>query len=620
MAGRRARAPRPVARAAAVRVPFPPERLWPLVTSTDRMDRVVGLPPARFTHAPLPQGGEEHRGAYTILGRPVVRWVEHPFEWEWPRHYAVLREYQSGPLVRYYGGAELVPVAGGTRLRVFSGFTPRHRLLAPLIRFALAPLALRRASRQYRAFAAYLAGRADDPFPTLQAVRTRADLPRLDALVARLRAEDAPAEPLAHLRRWLAEAADEDVAGMRPLELAARWGADPRATLATFLRATVAGLLELRWELLCPGCRGVKVAAPHLRELRLSGRCPACNLHFVATADEAIEARFYPAPAVRAVTLGTYCVGGPMATPHRLAQAALPPGAARTWRLDLAPGAYLLRSPQGPGVLALEAAAGGPARLEVRLDAAGVAPATATIAAGPVELRLTNAGAAGATATLDDARWSALGATPGRLMTLPDFRGLFSAEALAPGAELAVGRVGLLFSDLAGSTALYERAGDARAFRLVGEHFALLQAEIEAAGGALVKTIGDAVMAAFPDGRAALAAALALQRAIRTLDTAGLADPGRLLKVGVHAGACYAVTLNERLDYFGAAVNLAARAQQAARGGEVVATAAAHAEGADLVVAAGLRAEPCDLPLRGLDAPARLYRIAYRAPGPAESP
>ncbi|HEX5501263.1 MAG TPA: adenylate/guanylate cyclase domain-containing protein [Thermomicrobiales bacterium] len=611
---------RPIARAAAVRVPFPPERLWPLVTSTDRMDRVVGLPAARFTHSPLPQGGEEHRGAYTLLGRAVVRWVEHPFEWERPRHYAVLREYQSGPLVRYYGGAELLPVAGGTRVRVFSVFTPRHRLLAPLIRFALAPLALRRACRQYRAFAAFLAGRAAEPFPTLARARSRAELPRLDALVARLGDEGAPAEPLARLRRWLAEAADEDVAGMRPLELAARWGTDPRATAGTFLRATVAGLLELRWELLCPGCRGVKVAAPHLAELRMSGRCPACNLHFVAAVDEAVEARFYPAPAVRAVTLGTYCVGGPMATPHRLAQAVVPPGAARTWQLDLPPGAYLLRSPQGPDVLALETAAGAPDRLEARLDAGGVAPARATVAAGPVTLRLTNAGAARATATLDDARWSAAGATPGRLMTLPDFRDLFSAEALAPGAELAIGRVGLLFSDLADSTALYERAGDARAFRLVVEHFAILQAAIEAAGGALVKTIGDAVMAAFPDGRAALAAGLALQRAIRALDTTDFADPRAILKVGVHAGACFAVTLNDRLDYFGTAVNLAARAQQVARGGEVVATAAVYAEAAEVVAAAGLRAEPSELPLKGLDAPVRLYRIACRALGPPDPP
>jgi class 3 adenylate cyclase len=194
-------------------------------------------------------------------------------------------------------------------------------------------------------------------------------------------------------------------------------------------------------------------------------------------------------------------------------------------------------------------------------------------------------------------------------MTLPAFRELLSSEALAPGFELAIGRVGLLFTDLAGSTALYERIGDARAFRLVGEHFNLLRRPIEQAGGALVKTIGDAMMAAFPDGRSALRAGLQIQRVIRSLSTEGVDDPSRLVKVGVNAGACFAVTLNDRLDYFGTAVNLAARAQHEARGGEVVSTAAALEEGRAELEQAGLRAAPFEVKLRGFSAPVRLYRI-----------
>jgi class 3 adenylate cyclase len=118
-------------------------------------------------------------------------------------------------------------------------------------------------------------------------------------------------------------------------------------------------------------------------------------------------------------------------------------------------------------------------------------------------------------------------------------------------------------------------------------------------------------MASFPDGRTALLAALAIQRDIHRLDTRGLAAPATLVKVGVHAGACYAVTLNERLDYFGTAVNLAARAQREAAGGEVVATAAAFGEdGASLVADHGLRGEPFAVPVKGLRTPVQLYRIA----------
>jgi adenylate cyclase len=604
--------PRRIAFAASVTVPHAPEELWPFVANTDRMDRAVGLPPAHFTRLQRVEGGEEHLGEYRLLGRTLVRWIEHPFEWEWPQRYAVVREYQRGPLVRYYGGAELVPTGTGTRIRVFSEFTPRRRGFAPLVRFGIGPITIRRACRQYRAIAAYLTGRLASPFPTLARQRAQADVVRLDAQIAQLRAEGAPSLPTLALRRLLAEAADEDVAGMRPLELAARWGLDPRQTLETFLRATLVGLLVVRWELLCPGCRGVRAKAAHLRDLAASNRCPACNLHVVADIDEAIEARFYPDPAIRSAEVGTYCVGGPMNTPHRLAHRPLPPGASHEWHLDLAAGRYVFRSPQsGASADLLVECASGADRAAVAITATALEPATLAVRAGRVAIGATNTLPHPATIALDDARWAQHGTTPSKLLTLPAFHAFFSAEALAPGVELAIGRVGLLFTDLAGSTALYERAGDARAFRLVGEHFALLQAAIEAAGGALVKTIGDAVMASFPDGRTALLAALAIQRDIRRLDTQGLAAPATLVKVGVHAGACYAVTLNERLDYFGTAVNLAARAQREAAGGEIVATAAAFGEdGASLVADRGLRGEPLAVSVKGLRTPVQLYRIA----------
>jgi class 3 adenylate cyclase len=210
---------------------------------------------------------------------------------------------------------------------------------------------------------------------------------------------------------------------------------------------------------------------------------------------------------------------------------------------------------------------------------------------------------------LGESWWEANGATPARLMLLPAFRSLLSTEALAPGFELAVGRVGLIFTDLAGSTALYDRIGDARAFALVGEHFNVLLQPIEAAGGAVVKTIGDAIMAAFPDGRSALSAGLNMQRAIRSLAGSDIPDATHLLKVGVHVGACFAVTLNERLDYFGGVVNLAARAQNEARGGEVVLTQeVAEEAGTDLALCGGA-VETFEVHLRGFGAPTKLVRI-----------
>ena len=596
-----------------VTVDASPAELWPYVADTDRMDRASGLPPVHFERSRRPEGGEATLGEYRVLGWPIARWLEHPFEWEYPRFFSVVREYQSGPLRRFYGGTEFLPLSsGGTRLRSFVEIIPRTGWIAPLVRYALAPVGLRRAARQQRAIAAYVRSRAPlvHAFPVLAQLRSTTDTTRLAQRMDRLIAEGAPEQAARQLERALATAADEDVAGMRPLELAERWGMDARQTLEVFVRATVAGVLELRWELLCPRCRGAKATANHLRDLAAGGYCPSCNLHFFADVDQSIEARFYPNPSIRKVDVGTYCIGNPTQTPQRLAQAELSPSGTVTWRIHLERGIYVVSSPQSASSVRLVVdGSGGQRAIQLTFVADAAAPDQVHLTPGEISIVVRNATTKSMTLALDDVRWSELGATPGRLMTLPAFRALLSTEALAPGFELALGRVGLLFTDLAGSTALYERIGDARAFKLVGQHFGLLSGPIERNGGALVKTIGDAIMAAFPDGRSAVSAGLEMQRGIRALQADGLVDAARLVKVGVHVGACYAVTLNDRLDYFGSAVNLAARAQNEARGGEVVATEAAIEESLPELQSRGLSWKPFDVELKGFTAPVRLYRI-----------
>ena len=80
--------------------------------------------------------------------------------------------------------------------------------------------------------------------------------------------------------------------------------------------------------------------------------------------------------------------------------------------------------------------------------------------------------------------------------------------------------------------------------------------------GAVVKTIGDAVMASFGDPANAVKAALAMQ--------ARIADHELVLKLGIHVGPSVVVNLNDRLDYFGSTVNMAARLQGQSQGGDIV--------------------------------------------------
>ncbi|MGO8264200.1 adenylate/guanylate cyclase domain-containing protein, partial [Rhizobium ruizarguesonis] len=75
-----------------------------------------------------------------------------------------------------------------------------------------------------------------------------------------------------------------------------------------------------------------------------------------------------------------------------------------------------------------------------------------------------------------------------------------------------------IFTDLRGSTALYERVGDLAAFDLVRAHLRVLHEIVATEAGAVVKTIGDAVMATFPSTDRAVAAALRMREAMLALN------------------------------------------------------------------------------------------------------
>ena len=175
---------------------------------------------------------------------------------------------------------------------------------------------------------------------------------------------------------------------------------------------------------------------------------------------------------------------------------------------------------------------------------------------------------------IEDRRWAQDALTAHEATTMQAFRDLFADAVLRPGDQVAIGRIAFLFTDIKGSSDLYNRVGDARAYGLVREHYAVLTRAVREHDGAVVKTIGDAVMAAFADPANALEAALAIRGGITRFnrDVAGEngAETAIVVKLGLHAGPCIAVTLNDRLDYFGRAVNLAARLQGESRGGDIV--------------------------------------------------
>lgn len=551
-----------------------PAQLWSLLANTDRLNRIVGLPRMHYRAAPMASGGSRVTGEYRLGPVAFARWTEYPMEWRVPTFYAVERVYRWPPIRRFWGGIEITPVeAGGAAqsdLRVFAEIEPWTPLGDALVRFAIGPQGIDRAVREARRYeSAVLSGAASNE-------QQDGEYPRLRALIDQLIGRGVDAGLARRIGQHLAHAEEAALVKMRPFELADAWGVERRPTLAAFLHAASIGLLTMTWDVLCPNCRIPRASPSALNELAPEAHCDVCNVRFEAKFDQLIEVRFTVARAIRRASHQLYCVGGPMNTPHVVGQLRLPPGG--TGRLPIAQiGRHRLRSQLGgsPGIV--DGAEGAAAAVVVTIDGAGVDPVAAAVEPGG-EIEVVNRGAVEAKVVLEIPVWPDTVATAALVSTMQEFRDLFGSEALAPGLTLAIEALSFLFTDLTGSTGLYQRVGQARAFRLVQEHFGLLGQVIREHDGAQIKTIGDAVMAVFHSPRDAVAAALAMQDRIRRLDTDGAVDAGRLLKIGVHAGPALAVTLNERLDYFGTTVNIAARVEHEAAGGQIALSGAVAAD------------------------------------------
>ena len=198
------------------------------------------------------------------------------------------------------------------------------------------------------------------------------------------------------------------------------------------------------------------------------------------------------------------------------------------------------------------------------------------------------------------------------LLTLQTFRDLFPKEGIPPRESLIIRQVTILFTDLAGSTELYARQGDTQAYSLVNQHFQVLFQSVDQQGGAIIKTIGDAIMAAFTNPLHAVNAALMMQQQMTALNQR-LTEPEVLtLKVGLDMGACVCVNLNSQMDYFGMTVNRAARVQSLSQGSDIVLTDALWTETQDLLSNYAQTQEQVDL--KGVDHPVVIHRIEVDLP------
>jgi adenylate cyclase len=545
----------------------PPDRLWRYIADTNRLNQYAGLPQTIFKYVPEADGGSHQVGETRYMGW-TLRWDEHPFEWIEGRYYEVVRGYHTGPIRTFHTAVTLHPNDGGTLVQQTVTCEPRWAFAIPAIYWEIGFTSRRRFRAAYRKIDGFLRGNAEPAFVPVPPVAIPPG--RLDVIRRRL-ADAAGRQWLPRLIDALETMPDEELDAMRPFVFADRWSADRREVLKLFLHAAQAGLLDLSWDVICPGCRGAQERHDSLKKMKVDAHCPACNVRFGADFANSVEVRFRPNPAIRRVDVVRYCSGGPMNAPHIVAQQQVAGGQSRTVDMRLPPWEYRVRSLKldTPCVVRTSADAKHSAAT-ISIHRPTLSPAALELTP-EVSLTLKNDDTQPIVVMIERAAGREDAATASAVIAMSEFRTLFAEEVLSPETPISVGAVALMFTDLKASTSLYEEIGEAPAYALVRRHFDLLRDTIARCDGTIVKTIGDAVMAVFVDPAKAVEAAFEMHAALEADNTAR-GEPALSLKIGIHHGACIAVTLNDILDYFGTAVNLAARIQKESHGGDLVLT------------------------------------------------
>jgi class 3 adenylate cyclase len=441
----------------------------------------------------------------------------------------------------------------------------------------------------------------------------------------------------------LHDGVDRDLNRINVVAFAAQHGLDEERTIAAFLQAAQLGLFDLSWNVLCPGCGGVLNAGATLKSVHQGEySCALCAAGYEPTLDEMVEVTFTVSPRVRRIaghdpdslSLIEYdrqfFWGSGIDFPENFEEiidgimldaVELPPGERALLSLQLPQEFVIVFDPVTHAVQFIDVK-GEPTRerqsLSLVLNETHTQNETLEFRPGPLRLSIENRTKKRTLPTVwiaNESLHDLLGRrrpflTAKRLLTNQTFRDLFRTDTMDVNQRLKITSLTFLFTDLKGSTELYERVGDLAAYDLVRAHFRVLNEIVASEAGAVVKTIGDAVMATFPTPDHGVSAALRMREAMRDLnEQRGQED--LLLKIGIHEGPCLAVTLNDRQDYFGQTVNIASRVQGLAISRSIFATGAVIEDPrtSRMIETQGLHPTQQKTSLRGINDEFSVYEI-----------
>ena len=546
-----------------------PVQLWPFISNTDRLNHALGFPPVNYTTRTDPARGVERFAESNFFGQKII-WQEHPFEWIEGRRLSVLREFSTGPFLWFLNIIEMQPISGnGTRVKQTIQVVPKNWVGGLLAKLTLGRNTPKLFSRVYRRIDDWLSQpkstmSSRDAFGTTVAITAtgRARLnERLEYLTQR---RIAPAVVEA-LRQFLEYASDPEVARIRPLIFAERFQLPPREVIDACLFAVKEGILTLLWDILCPSCRIPADVKETLATLMDHGYCQSCDLRYEIDFSNSVELIFRAHPEIRRAETRTYCIGGPAFSAHVVAQTRLMPGERFELELMLSEGSYRIRGPQLPFAVDVRVStATGVTRFELPLLRPPLLNSVPTLRHGKQVLTLFNNTTRELQVRLERTADRPMALTASAAASIPVFREMFPQEILAPGLIVSVTNITLLMAEICGTNELYQSLGDGPAFSKIYTRLQDVDETIRSHGGAIVKIVGDGVLATFQNPEFALAACTVMLLAKE--DTPAL-------RMALHRSSALVTTINNRLDYFGEALHLLRTMLHMAEANELILTA-----------------------------------------------
>jgi class 3 adenylate cyclase len=471
---------------------------------------------------------------------------------------------------------------------------------------------------------------------------------------------------ISKLENFIRTADDYDLFRVNPIQYATEKNLAESEAIDLFLHSAKLGLFEMEWHLVCPGCGHVVESLRNMHKLHSAYICNQCAFEANVSLDDYIQVAFTISRSVREIIFHNpeslsaedlfykynLCRGTRSFVEGKRQEEMLhavtklvtylEPGEKRTIEFPTEPGAVLISRINENSITGfLVADEQAPARQTLTAQFTDgslkvldheVTPATRLDFgyAGMTFDQLGSLLTGSLTVDIENhlerrvCFWLAM--LPGqpsrtgvsfdpflsgkRLITTQTFRNLFRSETVSDNEGIGVKDITFLFTDLKGSTALYDQIGDPKAYYLVRQHFDTLGNIINHYEGATVKTIGDAVMATFMTPLDAVRASLEMLHDIGVFNSS-ISDK-LVLKIGIHTGHSIVVSLNDRIDYFGQTVNIAARVQALADADQIYISENVYSFPGVREAIAHCEVVPEQALVKGVSEKLQVYKLAVR--------